>query len=70
MDNSVKRKLSVRSTAMNWRIHVDFNFHYLSWSIILVIRIKNKTKQKGEGEIEFYKNHCHRIALKKDISFT
>ena len=40
---------------MNWWIHVDFHFHYLSWSIILVIRIENKAKQKGEGEIDFYK---------------
>ena len=49
-------------TAMNWRIHVDFYFYYLSWSTILVIHIENKTKQKGECEIDFYKNHCHWIA--------
>ena len=42
-------------TAMNWRIHVDFHFHYLTWSIILVIRTENKAKQKDEGEIDFYK---------------
>ena len=52
---------SARIIGMHWRIHVDFHFHYLSWSIILVIRIENKAKQKGEGEIDFYKNHCHRI---------
>ena len=52
-------------TAVNWLIHVDFHFHYLSWSIILVIHIENKAKQKGEGEIDFYKNHYHRIAFKK-----
>ena len=53
---------SARIIGMHWRIHVDFHFHYLSWSIILVIRIENKAKQKGEGEIDFCKNHCHRIA--------
>ena len=35
-------------TALNWWIHVDFHFHYLSWSLILVICIENKTKQKGK----------------------
>ena len=53
---------SARITGMDWRIHVDFHFHYLSWSIILVIPIENKAKQKGEGEIDFYKSRCHRIA--------
>ena len=62
MNNCVKRKKSFFMTAMNWRIHVDFHFHYLSWSIILVFHIENKAKQKAEGEIVFYKNHCHGIA--------
>ena len=30
--------------------------------MILAIRTENKAKQKGEAEIDFYKNHCHRIA--------
>ena len=58
---------SARITAMHWRIHVDFHFHYLSWSIILVIRIENKAKQKGEGEFDFCKIIA--IGLPKGESF-
>ena len=54
---------------MNWWIHVDFHFHYLSWSIILVIGIENKAKQKGEGEIDFYKVIVIELP-KKNVSFT
>ena len=48
-------------TGMNWQIHVDFHFHFLSSSIILVIHTENKKKQKDEGGIDFYKNHGHWI---------